>query len=244
MRAYGKTDIGCVRTVNQDYVFCSTEPVGLLPNLFIVADGMGGHQAGDFASRFAVETFLEYVKSASPDALIRIVDDGMKRVNQRVYEAGRLKPELQGMGTTMVVAFIEDTQLYVGNVGDSRLYLIDHDIQQVTEDHSYVAAMVKAGEITEEEAKHHPDKNVITRAIGASETLKVDFFEVDLEEGDKILMCSDGLSNMVDDYELCDIITSSYITDTVDELIEEAKRNGGMDNIGVIVVDPFDKEVS
>ena len=114
----------------------------------------------------------------------------------------------------------------------------------MTEDHSFVATLVRAGELTPEQARNHPDKNIITRAVGASEDIKVDFFEVDLERGDRILMCSDGLSNMVEDDMLYDIIKNTYICDVVDELIDEAKNNGGSDNIAVIVIDPYDVEVN
>ena len=131
----------------------------------------------------------------------------------------------------------------MANVGDSRLYLIDSEISQVTEDHSYVGAMVRAGEITSDEAKHHPDKNIITRAIGASWDIRVDFFEVDLQPGDRILMCSDGLSNMIDDQELLDIITATDADVVVDVLVNTAKAHGGLDNITAIVIDPFDEEV-
>ena len=244
MRVFGRSDIGSVRKMNQDYMYFSKAPVGQLPNLFIVADGMGGHKAGDYASRMSVENFVDYIQQAPPDAPIRIVDDGIHYANELVMEKAQQYSELNGMGTTFVAAFIVDKTLYVANVGDSRLYLIDSEINQVTEDHSYVGAMVRAGEITAEEAKHHPDKNIITRAIGASWDIRVDFFEVDLVPGDKILMCSDGLSNMVDDEKLLDIISNTEIEAAVEALINEAKANGGLDNITAIVIDPFDEEVN
>lgn len=244
MRVFGKTDVGMVRKINQDFIFYSRESVGAFPNLFIVADGMGGHNAGDFASRYAVECFLSYIKNSKPDALIRMVDEGIKYANKKIMEKAAEDENLRGMGTTMVVAYIEDGQLFVANIGDSRLYLLDKQINQVTEDHSFVATLVRAGELTPAEARVHPDKNVITRAVGAAENAKVDFFEVDLEPGDQILMCSDGLSNMVEDEVLYDIVKNTYIGDVVDGLIDEAKRNGGSDNIAVIVIDPFDVEVN
>ena len=244
MRVFGKTDVGLVRKRNQDFIFYSRESVGAFPNLFIVADGMGGHNAGDFASRYAVECFLSYIKNSKPDALIRMVDEGIKYANKKIMEKAAEDENLRGMGTTMVVAYIEDGQLFVANIGDSRLYLLDKQINQVTEDHSFVATLVRAGELTPAEARVHPDKNVITRAVGAAENAKVDFFEVDLEPGDQILMCSDGLSNMVEDEVLYDIVKNTYIGDVVDGLIDEAKRNGGSDNIAVIVIDPFDVEVN
>ena len=244
MKSFSLTDVGQVRSQNQDYVYASEQPIGNLPNLFVLADGMGGHNAGDFASRYAVECFLSYIKNSKPDALIRMVDEGIKYANKKIMEKAAEDENLRGMGTTMVVAYIEDGQLFVANIGDSRLYLLDKQINQVTEDHSFVATLVRAGELTPAEARVHPDKNVITRAVGAAENAKVDFFEVDLEPGDQILMCSDGLSNMVEDEVLYDIVKNTYIGDVVDGLIDEAKRNGGSDNIAVIVIDPFDVEVN
>lgn len=244
MKVYGKSDIGMVRSMNQDYMFYSTEPVGILPNLFIVADGMGGHKAGDYASRLSVERFVAYVKHAGAEVPIRVVDDGIRYVNQLVMSEAESNPDYTGMGTTFVAAFIKDETLFVANIGDSRLYLVDNNITQVTEDHSYVGAMVRAGELTKEEAVHHPDKNIITRAIGAAKEPKVDFFEVDLEKHDRILLCTDGLTNMVSDEEILDIMESEYIGDVVDILIDEAKENGGNDNITAIVIQPFDEEVA
>ena len=244
MQAYAGTDIGCVRSMNQDSYYCSTTPVGPFPNLFIVADGMGGHQAGDYASRYAIETFLEYTSHAEGESLIRIMDEGISEANRRVLEQSMAHEELNGMGTTMVVAYIDQSQLYVANVGDSRLYLIGEEINQVTEDHSYVAAMMRAGELTREEARNHPEKNVITRAVGVARDVKADFFEVDLKPGDRILMCSDGLSNMIEDDTLYDMLTFCDMEESVGVLIDEAKKNGGYDNITVIVIEPQVEEVS
>lgn len=244
MQAYAKTDIGCVRSMNQDGYFCSLAPVGPFPNLFIVADGMGGHQAGDYASRYAIETFLDYISNTENTNLIRMMDEGIIEANKRVLEKSFQHEELSGMGTTFVVAYIDHHQLYVANVGDSRLYLIGEEINQVTDDHSYVAAMMRAGELTKEEARNHPDKNVITRAIGVAWDVKADFFEVDLQPDDRILICSDGLSNMVEDDTLYDILMSCKIENAVDILIEEAKKNGGYDNITAIVIEPDVEEVN
>ena len=142
------------------------------------------------------------------------------------------------------MCFIIDQTMYVANIGDSRLYLIDNEgLTQVTEDHSYVGMMVRAGELTKEEAEHHPDKNIITRAIGVAKEPKADFFEVELKQGDRILMCSDGLSNMVPESDIFEIFSSTYIGDVTEELIKEAKENGGLDNITTVVIEPFDEEV-
>ncbi len=244
MRAYGKTDIGKVRAMNQDYMFFSTEPVGILPNLFIVADGMGGHKAGDYASRLSVENFVKYIRESRTEIPIRLMDDAMRHINDLVLSEAAKNMDYAGMGTTFVAAFIKDGVLSVANVGDSRLYLIDDEITQVTEDHSYVGIMMRAGELTKEQAEHHPDKNIITRAIGAAREVKPDFFEVDLEAGDRLLMCSDGLTNMVSDEEILDIFENHEIGDVADALIEEANENGGKDNITVLVIEPFGEEVA
>jgi len=230
--------------MNQDFYYCSPEPVGPLPNLFIVADGMGGHQAGDYASRYAIEIFIDYIRGSSGDNLIKLVDRGLALANSRVYEKSCEDSSLAGMGTTMVVAYIDGSQLYVANIGDSRLYLVGTEINQVTEDHSYVEAMVKAGELTKEQARIHPDKNVITRAIGVSPTVKADFFEVDLAHGDRALICSDGLSNMISDERLYDILTNNDPEQAVDLLISEARDNGGYDNITAMVIVPDIEEVN
>ena len=244
MRAYAATDVGRVRKVNQDYIFCSMRPVGKLPNLFIVADGMGGHKAGDLASRYTVETLIENIKNSHSDNPITIINDAIVNANTRLLEKAEESEDYTGMGTTLVVCTIIGESMYVANVGDSRLYLIGHEINQVTEDHSYVAAMMRAGELTEEQARNHPEKNVITRAIGVAWEVKADFFEVDLKPGDKVMMCSDGLSNMIEDQRLYDVISSNSVEDSVRILIDEAKENGGYDNITVIVIEPRIEEVN
>lgn len=244
MQAYARTDIGCVRKMNQDVYFYSTEPVGPLPNLFIVADGMGGHRAGDFAARYAIDVCVDSIRNSSCKSPIKALDEAVKLANRKVYDKSEHSEEYQGMGTTMVLCFIESAQLYVANVGDSRLYLLGDGFSQVTEDHSYVAAMVRAGEITEEEARFHPDKNMITRAIGVSEHVRIDYFEVDLKSGDRILLCSDGLTNMVTDEEIGEILEQESPQKAVDDLIERAIYYGGADNITAVVVVPEVEEVT
>ena len=244
MQAYARTDIGCVRKMNQDVFFYSTQPVGPLPNLFIVADGMGGHKAGDYAARYAIDVCVDSIRKSSCTSPIKALDQAVKLANSKVFEKSEQNEEYQGMGTTMVLCFIEAGQLYVANVGDSRLYLLGDGLNQVTEDHSYVAAMVRAGEITEEEARVHPDKNMITRAIGVSENVRIDYFEVDLKAGDSILLCSDGLTNMVTDEEIKRILQQAGPREAVDDLIERAILYGGTDNITAIVVVPDEEEVT
>lgn len=244
MKTFSKTDIGMVREVNQDYVFVSDLPVGKLPNLFIVADGMGGHKAGEFASRFTVEVVKdELAKSTEegPEAMIR---QAITSANQRLLETAKQDSKLEGMGTTLVVATVIERTLYFANVGDSRLYLLNNDIKQVSKDHSLVQEMVRLGGIKQEDAKNHPDKNIITRAIGAKEQVEVDFYEYRLKKGDIVLMCTDGLSNMVEDTEILHIVKGSRdIVEAVEGLINKANENGGKDNIGIVAVDAFADEV-
>ncbi len=244
MQAFARTDTGCVRAMNQDSYYFSLEPVGPLPNLFIVADGMGGHQAGDYASRYAIEVFLDFMKSSEGDNKIKLLDKGIALANSKVYEKSCTDSSLTGMGTTFVAAYIDGTELYVANIGDSRLYMAGSELNQVTEDHSYVAAMVKAGELTREQARFHPDKNVITRALGVADSVKADFFEVDLMPDDRILLCSDGLSNMVDDENIFRILKENTPQEAADLLINQANAAGGLDNITAIVIAPEIKEVS
>lgn len=245
MKTFSMIDIGRKREVNQDYVFVSNEPLGNLPNLLIVADGMGGHKAGDFASRFAVESLKEELEQSIEDGPEAMIRKAIQSANQKLIEEARQDARLEGMGTTLVVATVIENTLYFANVGDSRLYLLHDTIKQLSTDHSFVQEMVRLGGINAEEAKHHPDKNIITRAVGAREKVEIDFFEYRLKKGDMILMCTDGLSNMVEDEEMLVIVKSSRdMVEAVERLVEKANDNGGNDNIGVILAEPFAGEVN
>ena len=245
MKTFSMIDVGRKREVNQDYIFVSNEPLGNHPNLLIVADGMGGHRAGDFASRYAVETLKEDLANSTEDGPEAMIRKAIQSANQKLIEAARQDARLEGMGTTLVVATVIEHTLYFANVGDSRLYLLHDTIKQLSKDHSFVQEMVRLGGIDAEEAKHHPDKNIITRAVGAREKVEVDFFEYRLKKGDMILMCTDGLSNMIEDEEMLVIVKSSRdIVEAVERLVEKANDNGGNDNIGVILAEPFAGEVN
>ncbi len=245
MKTFSMIDIGRKREVNQDYIFVSNEPLGNLPNLMIVADGMGGHRAGDFASRYAVESLKEDLANSTEDGPEAMIRKAIQSANQKLIEAARQDARLEGMGTTLVVATVIEHTLYFANVGDSRLYLLHDTIKQLSKDHSFVQEMVRLGGIDAEEAKHHPDKNIITRAVGAREKVEVDFFEYRLKKGDIILMCTDGLSNMIEDEEMLVIVKSSRdMVEAVERLVEKANDNGGNDNIGVILAEPFAGEVN
>lgn len=244
MESYCITDVGRIRSVNQDYVFASDTPVGRLPNLFVVADGMGGHNAGDRASSYAVEVFLRSVRWERDKNPIRIIRRSIEKANTRVLEEANSKEKYQGMGTTMVVATVVKDTLYVANVGDSRLYLIGDTIRQITRDHSLVEEMIRAGGITREEGRYHPDKNVITRAIGVEERVAIDFFDVQVSKGDTLLLCTDGLSNMLTDEEMKRIIKEeSNLRIAGKRLVEAANKNGGSDNITALLVRPGRNEV-
>ena len=244
MKTFSKTDIGMVREVNQDYVFVSDSPLGKLPNLLIVADGMGGHKAGEFASRYTVEVVKDELARSTEDGPEALIRQAITSANQKLLETAKQASKLEGMGTTLVVATVIDRTLYFANVGDSRLYLLNDDIKQISKDHSLVQEMVRLGGIKQEDAKHHPDKNIITRAIGASDKLEIDFYEYRLKKEDIILMGTDGLSNMVEDEEMLHIVKSSRdVVEAVERLIERANQNGGSDNIGVVVAHNFADEV-
>lgn len=245
MKTFSMTDVGRKREVNQDYVYASSDPVGKLPNLFVVADGMGGHKAGDFASKYTVQVLRQELKGSQIEEPEDMITEAIKTANHKLIGAAHRDVKLEGMGTTLVVASVIGHTLYFANVGDSRLYLINQGIKQLSKDHSLVEEMVRLGGINEEEAKHHPDKNIITRAIGAKEDVEVDFFEYRLRKGDIILMCTDGLSNMVEDEEIFNIVQGSRdIVEAVEQLVERANDHGGRDNIGVILIEPFTGEVT
>ena len=245
MKTFSMTDIGRRREINQDYVFATDQPIGNLPNLLVVADGMGGHRAGDFASKYTVEVLEKEVRNSKETHPEAIIGSAIQTANEKLIQEAESDSRLEGMGTTLVAATIMDRTLYFANVGDSRLYLINKEIRQLSRDHSMVEEMVRLGGLTEEEAKHHPDKIIITWAIGVKKRVEPDFFEYRLKGGDIILMCSDGLTNMVDDDEIFQIVKSSRdIVEAVENLIQRANENGGADNIGVILAEPYADEVS
>lgn len=236
MILYSATDVGQIRSVNQDYIFASKKPIGKLPNLLIVADGMGGHNAGDRASSYAVEVIRETLEKSKERNPVKNLRHAIETANQKVLEESCSDEMYQGMGTTIVAATVVKGNLYVANVGDSRLYVINNSIYQVTRDHSLVEEMIRAGSLTREEGRHHPDKNIITRAVGVNKEVKIDFFEWKLQKKDIILMCSDGLTNMVGDEEIQQIVRNSEdLQEAGEKLIAAANENGGSDNISVLL---------
>ena len=240
MKSYAVTDTGIVRSRNEDSLFAEMNQIGSLPNLFVVADGMGGHNGGEVASSFTVKRLSELIKGASGDSIVKIMNGALSTVNSELKAKAGEDTSLQGMGTTAVLASFSGSTLYVANVGDSRLYLLRGDrLIQITRDHSWVEEMAVCGRLNRDSDIYREKKNIITRCIGAFDRVNPDFFEVDLQEGDIVLMCTDGLTNMVSDEDIRDIIRSSSKLKTVgDRLIAKGRENGGADNLSVILVNP------
>jgi serine/threonine protein phosphatase PrpC len=245
MYFYCLTDKGKVRTTNEDFAFASDKSIGSLGNLFIVADGMGGENAGDYASEFAVKKVVELLRSGDEefigkDEVVEQVRDAISEANWQLFEIARRDATKAGMGTTMVCATFLDGHLHVSNVGDSRLYVQrGKNLFQITLDHSYVQEMVRNGEITEEAAKHHKYKSRITRAVGAESMVKVDFFDIPVDDIDRVLMCTDGLTNMVSDEEISRVLSKDISPkQQAQTLLTKALDAGGKDNVTIIVIDP------
>jgi serine/threonine protein phosphatase PrpC len=229
-----RTDIGKVRDINEDYVLTHK---GDKYDLLIVADGMGGHNAGEIASKIAAVTirnfiFEEFNNYEDKEELIR---DAAVKANNEVYFESQRSDRLKGMGTTVTCCLIYGEKMYVGHVGDSRAYLINENgITKVTEDHSFVQELIKNGSITENEALKHPQRNLITRAVGTEKYVIVDTKVIDIKNGDIVIMCTDGLTSYVTNDEIFDIVIN-FKENSIDKLIDMAKERGGKDNISIIV---------
>ena len=238
LKTFSVTDIGMKRKLNQDYIYASEKAIGNLPNLFIVADGMGGHKAGDFASKCTVETICDLAARSFEKNPVLILKKAIETANGTVWKKSAEDENFEGMGTTVVAASCLGKYLQIANVGDSRLYVIGEQITQITRDHSLVEEMIRMGGIDRDEARNHPDKNIITRAIGAADTVDIDFFSVELKPLEKVLMCSDGLTNMLEDEEIRMIVQGEgSIEGRARELISVANERGGKDNISVILIE-------
>lgn len=237
MNSVAITEVGKVRTANQDYVFCSDTPVGKIPNLYIVADGMGGHRAGDLASKYTVEILVNQIENSEFENPIGIIQNAIEEANFSLIKKAHESQEYEGMGTTLVVATVWDNTLYVANIGDSRLYIVNDEIKQITRDHSLVEEMIHLGELDKDSARVHANKNIITKAVGVDPDLEADYFEVEILDGDTVLLCSDGLTNMLEDEVIKEIVhKGKKLTATARELVDTANRNGGEDNISVVLV--------
>ena len=240
MKTFSITDTGVLREMNQDYYFASEAGVGKLPNLFIVADGMGGHKAGDYASRYTTERVAAAVALDPFEDPVSVLKSAIQKANRILLEEAGEDEDKAGMGTTLVAATIYGNKLIAANIGDSRLYIIGRSIRQITRDHSLVDEMVRMGEILQSEARLHPDKNIITRAVGVAEDVEADFFEVELDKNDTVLLCTDGLTNMVRDEEICMILQENMsLEEKGERLVKAANQNGGRDNITVMLIQPL-----
>lgn len=235
MRYSSKTSIGLVRKHNEDS-YCINEDI----NLFAVADGMGGHKAGEVASSIAVKTLEEILLQQTDRLAIdasAALEQAILTANKNIYETAKENDQQKGMGTTITAALVTGKYLYLAHVGDSRAFLIHkRSIKQVTQDHSLVNELIRNGDITEEQASHHPQKNVLTRALGTSPKVVIDFYQEKVAKGDTLILCSDGLSNLVDRDEIMEIVWAAGDIDTSAELlVDKAIDRGGFDNITVVI---------
>lgn len=228
------SDIGNVRKINEDSLgYYNNEDFGI----YIVADGMGGHNAGEVASKIAVDTTISYIKSLNNlEDMEGILIHSIKMANKKVFELSQSNDGLVGMGTTITACLVKDNKMIVANVGDSSCYIMKHTgITKVTKDHSLVQQLVDEGSITEEEAISHPNKNIITRALGTNDFVEIDTFDIELCDVIKVILCTDGLTNGVNTGEMYDIILNNINEDSCTKLVELSKLKGGRDNISVIV---------
>lgn len=235
MQIFAKTDIGKERRINEDFFYITDKKDEI--QLAILADGMGGYNAGEVASKTATQAVLEYIEEHfSKEEIEETIRQSIEYANKVVYEKAKTKKELDGMGTTLDVCLIYNNKIYIGHIGDSRVYRIrDNEMQRITRDDSYVQTLIEDGKITKEEAFNHPKKNMITKALGCMGDVVPNIYEETFEENDIILMTSDGLTNMVKEEEILDIIKQNP-EEAVEQLIKKANDNGGYDNITVVII--------
>ncbi|MBQ6835957.1 MAG: Stp1/IreP family PP2C-type Ser/Thr phosphatase [Clostridia bacterium] len=241
MRVYGITDIGKARSINQDsYAVEMLEDAET--GILLVCDGMGGVKGGEIASSIAVRTIIDSLKTKikpkmSKQNIKNALDEAIKKANSSIVSRALEEQALLGMGTTCVCAVVCENAVTIANVGDSRAYVVENEkLRQVSEDHSLVNNLVKAGEITPEEAVMHPKKNIITRALGVDEDVEIDYFNVDIKEDMYLILCSDGLTNEVSDIEICyEVVNSITEKEACEALRDIANKRGGHDNITIVV---------
>ncbi len=240
IKAYAKSDIGRVREINQDYYYISDSIDEL--QLYILADGMGGYNGGEIASNLAIQSAKSYIENnfkqieKDKDSIIQLVASSMEYANMLVFEKSKENKELEGMGTTLEICLIYNNKAYIGHIGDSRIYRIRKEfIRKLTQDHSYVQKLVKDGKITQEEAIHHPQKNMLMKALGCNAFVEPDVMVKGFLKDDILVMCSDGLTNMVSQEEIYKIAKKD-IEKAPKELVEIANNRGGYDNITVVII--------
>lgn len=242
MIAVSKTNTGLVRTTNEDAVLTD------MPDLFAIADGMGGYAAGEIASVETIKVLQEeklHFAGLTGEELCNALKAAASKANSHLRSIVCKMPDYEGMGTTLVAVYLAaDGKAYALNIGDSRLYLWRAGmLTQITKDHSYVAELVSKGDITTDEARRHPQRNVILRAVGADEDIDSDVFSFDVQQGDRLLLCSDGLSDMAADEEIAAVLQEKDTEKAADALIELALNNGGRDNVSVILLDFCAEEI-
>ena len=243
MKVLTKTDIGKARSMNQDsFLVSENKDNGL--NLYILAYGMGGYKGGEIASKVAIQAVSKFITEKFDDiskdkqSILDLLEDAIAFANSAIYEESEEDEELQDMGTTLEVLMIYKNKIYIGHIGDSRIYRIrKNKMKKITTDHSYVEKLIQDGEITREEAYHHPKKNLLIKALGTDEVVEPDLIYTVLNKNDILVICSDGLTNMVREEKIFDIIKENADEDVTDVLVDEANNAGGLDNITVIVID-------
>lgn len=240
IKAYAKTDIGKVREINQDYYYISDSLDEV--QLYMLADGMGGYKGGEIASKLAIQSAKSYIENnfkeieKDKESIIQLVASSMEYANMVVYEKAKSEEELEGMGTTLEVCVIYNNKVYIGHIGDSRIYRIRKEfIRKLTQDHSYVQKLVKDGTITQEQALHHPQKNMLMKALGCNAFVEPDVMVKGFLKEDILVMTSDGLTNMVTQEEIFKQAKKD-IEQAPKELVKQANENGGYDNITVVVI--------
>ena len=240
IKAYAKSDQGKVREINQDYFYISNSLDEV--QLYILADGMGGYNGGEIASKLAVQTAKNYIQNnfkdieKDKDSIIQLLGSSMEYANMVVYEKSKENPELQGMGTTLEICLIYNNKVYIGHVGDSRIYRIRKQfIRKLTQDHSYVQKLVKEGTITKEQAAHHPQKNMLMKALGCNAFVEPDVMVKGFLKDDILIICSDGLTNLVDQETIYEM-ASKNIEQATKDLVKLANDRGGYDTITVVII--------
>lgn len=239
MKIYSKIDKGIVRNSNQDAYFAGE--ISQEVTFAVVCDGMGGAKAGNVASTAAVKSISEYIANSyrsnmSLDDITKMLRNAIISANIEIYDMAAQNEQLQGMGTTVVAAVVRNGNAVVANVGDSRVYLVDDNITQLTTDHSIVQTLIESGKITAEDAKVHPRKNVITRALGAESDVAVDIAEYNLYENNTLLLCTDGLTNFVSEEDILKTFKENDISVVSEKLVELANEGGGGDNITAVTL--------
>ena len=240
MKVFAGTDIGKVRQMNQDTYFISEEAEE--PKIYLLADGMGGYAGGEIASNLAIHSVKQYIQSnwekisKTEKEILKLIKEATKYANSSIYEKANQVKELEEMGTTLEICLIYEEKLYISHLGDSRIYAVSNDkIERITNDHTYVEKLVKDGTISREEAKNHPKKHMLIKALGCASDAEPDVFVRTWDKDEIIVLCSDGLTNMLTEEEIQDIILNDPICPEK-TLINMANQVGGLDNITVILI--------